>query len=469
MQGSTYSSSTSTSTSSAESTTKYIKTSEKTEINRHYLISPSSKQTNILWSVEEDQNLVDQDDDEEEEGYNIHDSAISSMEEDTYHPNSVTIRKKNSRKRRSNGSLIAPASLAPPTLLSSTPMTRNNSPLPPLPTVENFLTIMDAPASPDSSYFSARSTSSSSSSQSTLNSISLDDVTDNLAKVQVSSSHGGSQSDEKSDAYAMQVDSPPTPPPKDRLSAVDRMDIERNWTDPHSISNNKQPKRTNSLVLKRNSATEMRITTTDVQKNAKHPPPKSADANLSQMRPPIPPRTSSMPLPPTPPKSAGAVPPLPAGAKKKASAYSRRSSTKTLDESTTWSALLGSTSNKKDELMKRAKLGRSLGTATSPSKKIKKSDSSKLLKVTENGSIVLFFEMIEGRLQAIAGTKSKLFERLADETAQDEEYVDIYLMSHAHFISSLELLNLLINRFHLEPSPGEDEYFKKWQFSIQTK
>ncbi|KAI8094086.1 ras guanine nucleotide exchange factor domain-containing protein [Thamnidium elegans] len=77
--------------------------------------------------------------------------------------------------------------------------------------------------------------------------------------------------------------------------------------------------------------------------------------------------------------------------------------------------------------------------------------------------------MIEGRLQAIAGTKGKLFERLADETAQDEEYVDIYLMSHAHFISSLDLLNLLINRFHLEPSPGEDEYFRKWQFSIQTK
>ncbi|KAI9274876.1 ras guanine nucleotide exchange factor domain-containing protein [Helicostylum pulchrum] len=468
MQGSTYSSSASTSTSSAESTTKYMKTSEKVEINRHYLVSPTSKQTNILWSVEEDQHLVGQEE-EEEEGYNIHDSAISSMEEDIYHPGSVTVRKKNSRKRRSNGSLIAPSSLAPSALLSSTPMTRNNSPLPPLPTVENFLTIMDAPASPDSSYFSARSTSSSSSSQSTLNSISLDDVTDNLAKAQISSSHAGSQSDEKPDAYAMQVDSPPTPPPKDRLSAaVDRMDIEKNLTDTHSIAN-KQQKRTNSLVLKRNSATEMRITTTGVQKHSKYPPPKSADANLSQMRPPIPPRTSSMPLPPTPPKSAGAVPPLPAGAKKKASAYSRRSSTKTLDESTTWSALLGSTSNKKDELMKRAKLGRSLGTATGPSKKIKKSDSSKLLKVTENGNIVLFFEMIEGRLQAIAGTKCKLFERLADETAQDEEYVDIYLMSHAHFISSLELLNLLINRFHLEPSPGEDEYFRKWQFLIQTK
>lgn len=489
MQGSNSSSSTSTSTSSTGSTNKkFMKANEKIEINKHYLVSPTTKQTNILWSVEEDseRNPNDTDDDGEieiycsklvsassMESYNVHDSAISSMEEDSYKVAPVTVRKKNSRKRRSNGSLILPTLV--PILLSSTEMNRNNSPLPPLPTVENFLTIMDTPASPDSSYFSARSVSSSSSSQSTLNSILLEDVTDNLAKTNINLDNACSQSEKikktGEEDYNVEVDGcPPTPPPKDRLCTIDRIDMQRKLMDPQdqiiSNINNKQEKRSSSTSLKRNSAIEMRITTSDLKNKY---PPKSADVNLIQMRPPIPPRTSSMPLPPTPPKKA-IVPPLPANAKKKVSAYTRRSSTKTMDDTSTWSSILESTSNKKDELMKRTKLGRSLGTATSSSKKLKKLDNnSKLLKVTENGKVVLFFEMIDGRLQAIAGTKAKLFERLADETTQDEEYVDIYLMSHTHFTSSLELLNLLINRFHLEPSPGEYEYFRKWQFSIQTK
>lgn len=494
MQGSIYPSSASTSTSSAENTKKQVimKLNDKVEISTPYLTSPSGKKTNILWTLDENsQSSIRDHPSDQEESY--HSKLISSSSFDSYtitdqqddYEKFNRVKKEKTRKRRSNGSPIAPLLSPPPNILSSTPMTRNNSPLPPLPTVENFLTIMNSPISPDSSYFSARSTSSSSSSQSTLNSMSLDDVTDSLAKTQISSTDTkflqNANSNEKHQEYPMEIDTcPPTPPPKDPLSAAaERLDFQRKLMDPqnHVISNmnNKQEKRSSTISLKRSSAissTDMRISTSDISNHTKFTPspPNSADANINKKRPPIPPRTSSMPLPPTLPKHAAPPPPLPADAKKKTNAYSRRSSAKALEENNTWSTLLENTSHKKDELMKRAKLGRSLGTATSPSKKLKKLDSGgKILKVTENGSVVLLFEMIDGRLQAIAGTSQKLFEKLADETVQDKEYIDTYLMNHGHFISSLDLLNLLINRFHLEPSPGEQEYFKKWQFSIQTK
>lgn len=102
-------------------------------------------------------------------------------------------------------------------------------------------------------------------------------------------------------------------------------------------------------------------------------------------------------------------------------------------------------------------------------KKSKKTDSNNLLKVTENGQVVLLYEMIHGKLQVIAGTTDRLFEKLADETAQDMEYVDTYLMNYSGFTTPINLLNQLISRFYLGPLPGEYEYFKRWQHSIQLK
>jgi hypothetical protein len=93
----------------------------------------------------------------------------------------------------------------------------------------------------------------------------------------------------------------------------------------------------------------------------------------------------------------------------------------------------------------------------------------KLLRVTENGNTVMLLEMIQGRLQVVAGTNEKLFERLADETTQDLEYIDVFITNHISFVSSMHFLNQLISRFYLEPSPGEYEYFMKWQKSIQLK
>lgn len=467
MQEPAFSSSASTSTESIKNQSNNMKFTSKLQTSPSFLISPFARKTDIQWTLEEDEeefHLSTEEDNNEISNMiaiSFQDYSITdSTEDEHYSPELVQLKRDKSRKRRSNGLLVAPA--LPPKALSSIPMTRNNSPLPPLPTVENFLTIMNAPTSPDSSYFSARSTSSSSSS--TLSSMILDDVTEGLSKTQITDSNSTTTStlDDKDECK------PPIPPPKDHTS--NRMD-ERQLMDPqdHSLThmNNKQEKRSSSSgSIKRNSSTEMRISTSDISNH--HPlPPKSADVYLPKKRPPIPPRTSSMPL--TPPKTI--APPLPADAKKKAYDYGRRASSKTLVEENSWSTLLdsNSNSNKKDELMKRNKLGRSLGAPSPSLKKIKKSDSGKLLKVTENGKVVLLFEMMDGKLQAIAGTTDKLFEKLADETAQDEEYMDTYLMNHSYFISSIDLLNLLINRFHLEPSPGEYEYFQKWQFSIQTK
>ncbi|KAI8576795.1 hypothetical protein K450DRAFT_254985 [Umbelopsis ramanniana AG] len=78
-------------------------------------------------------------------------------------------------------------------------------------------------------------------------------------------------------------------------------------------------------------------------------------------------------------------------------------------------------------------------------------------------------EMVSGKLQVVAGTAERLFIKLADETAQDMDYVDTYLLCHSYFCSPAELLENLMARFHLEATPGEADYFEKWQRTIQVK
>ncbi|KAI7865865.1 hypothetical protein BDF14DRAFT_1729559, partial [Spinellus fusiger] len=87
----------------------------------------------------------------------------------------------------------------------------------------------------------------------------------------------------------------------------------------------------------------------------------------------------------------------------------------------------------------------------------------------ENGKDVLVMEMVNRKLQVVAGTAEKLFIKLADEASQDLDYVDTYLMNHTCFTNSAELLENLIARFHLEPLEGETEYFNRWQRCIQLK
>lgn len=99
-----------------------------------------------------------------------------------------------------------------------------------------------------------------------------------------------------------------------------------------------------------------------------------------------------------------------------------------------------------------------------------KGKEGSILHISENGSDVLVMEMVQSsKLQVMAGTIEKLFIKLADETCQDLDYVDTYILSHLFFTNSLELLENLMARFHLEPLPGEVNYFKKWQRCIQIK
>lgn len=381
-QGSLYSSSstaTSLSTCSTESMNQHFEAMPMDDDvvvgndAKSHLIPPFAKKINIHWSMEEEdvsknwrnqralyrvESIHPQ---QHEEHGDEEDEADS---EDSYHQALVvsTLKREKSRKRRSNGLLVP----APVKALLSAPMTRENSPLPPLPTVENFLTIMNAPTSPDSSYFSARSVSSNSSSQSTLNSILLDDVTDGLASTHImepclssdSHSSSGASSVASTTKKANVASSPPSAssvpppvPPKDRdLKRMLTMDPQDSAT---TNINNKQEKRSSITMsaetLKRvhsskkkktaPSTTEMRITTSDIS-NSHHAffAPKSADAT-SSFRPPIPPRRSSMPLPPPKFDSNAAVPPLPVDAKKKADAYSRRPSR--LDDTSSWTSFLG--------------------------------------------------------------------------------------------------------------------------------
>lgn len=92
-----------------------------------------------------------------------------------------------------------------------------------------------------------------------------------------------------------------------------------------------------------------------------------------------------------------------------------------------------------------------------------------LLHLSENGQDVLVLEMVSSKLQVVAGTLDKLFIKLADESSQDFDYVDTYILSHLFFTDSTELLENLMARFHLEVMPGEASYFRKWQRCIQAK
>ncbi|KAG0213942.1 hypothetical protein BGX28_003120 [Mortierella sp. GBA30] len=100
---------------------------------------------------------------------------------------------------------------------------------------------------------------------------------------------------------------------------------------------------------------------------------------------------------------------------------------------------------------------------------LRSTTSPRVLHICENGTDVLVMEMFAGHLQVVAGLLEKLIERLADENAQDAEYVSCFLLSHSFFIDSEDLLDRLIARFHIQPRQGEILYFERWQTVIQCK
>ncbi|KAG0055799.1 hypothetical protein BGZ83_007379 [Gryganskiella cystojenkinii] len=100
---------------------------------------------------------------------------------------------------------------------------------------------------------------------------------------------------------------------------------------------------------------------------------------------------------------------------------------------------------------------------------LKSVSSPQVLNIGENGIDVLVMEIAGDYLQVVAGLLEKLIERLADENAQDGEYVSTFLLSHSFFIDSEDLLDRLMARFHIQPRQGEILYFEKWQTVIQVK
>lgn len=99
-----------------------------------------------------------------------------------------------------------------------------------------------------------------------------------------------------------------------------------------------------------------------------------------------------------------------------------------------------------------------------------KGKEGSIFHLSENGQDVLILEMVSShKLQVVAGTLERLFMKLADETSQDLDYVDTYILAHLFFTDSFELLENLMARFHLESLPGEIVHFKKWQRCIQVK
>lgn len=59
----------------------------------------------------------------------------------------------------------------------------------------------------------------------------------------------------------------------------------------------------------------------------------------------------------------------------------------------------------------------------------------------------------------MAGTLRRLLTLLADQNVSDKDYIDIFLSTHLHFISSDELLNFLIQHFK-DPADATDAAIK---------
>ncbi|KAI9469749.1 MAG: ras guanine nucleotide exchange factor domain-containing protein [Benjaminiella poitrasii] len=93
------------------------------------------------------------------------------------------------------------------------------------------------------------------------------------------------------------------------------------------------------------------------------------------------------------------------------------------------------------------------------------------LYVSENGEHVLIMEVKSNyQLQVVAGAPERLFLRLADETPQDLDYVDTYILSHHFFTTPTELLENLMARFYLEATVASpSQACKKWQRCVQVK
>ncbi|KAI8836368.1 ras guanine nucleotide exchange factor domain-containing protein [Chytridium lagenaria] len=91
--------------------------------------------------------------------------------------------------------------------------------------------------------------------------------------------------------------------------------------------------------------------------------------------------------------------------------------------------------------------------------------------INEDGKDVMIFEVVQDRLQVMAGTPEKLIERLTDEDEKDVNFIDTMLLTYRSFMSPDDFFQNLLDRFNCELADecnSEDrEYFTKMKSPVQ--
>ena len=91
----------------------------------------------------------------------------------------------------------------------------------------------------------------------------------------------------------------------------------------------------------------------------------------------------------------------------------------------------------------------------------------------EEDKPVMISKVVHGKPQIEAATIKVLIEKLANEEAQDHDYMRIFLLTFRHVLKPIEFLELLVQRLKMEmpanPTPQQQQYFEKWAWKIQYR
>lgn len=104
---------------------------------------------------------------------------------------------------------------------------------------------------------------------------------------------------------------------------------------------------------------------------------------------------------------------------------------------------------------------------------VRKEKTYSTMCISEDGTDVMILQIVNGKLQVMAGTVEKLIERLTDAELPDEEFLDTMLLTFRSFISPPEFFDWLVSRFNCElpenPSAEDVQYFAEMQIPTQKR
>jgi len=93
--------------------------------------------------------------------------------------------------------------------------------------------------------------------------------------------------------------------------------------------------------------------------------------------------------------------------------------------------------------------------------------------IREEGRDALIVAFEDERYVVVAGTFEKLVEQLACEEKPDPRFVTTFLLGYRHFATAMDLLTMLLRRFHMTVPPNATEeeiaYDEKWRYVIQLR